>query len=214
MNLVAADIFNNNNSGATGQNTGRQAALALSDLTDGQYQAIGVDPTSASDPTMLPSCASIAGKFVYFYTGNSSTVSAVDGNCVTPLPELLRTRWADPTLTNQFYLSEYTIPVGFQNELFTAYRPGPPHDAGPADGIQVNALNNATDTLIRNSYSTKFIPLKSIGPSTDAMYGGAGRMVIYSEGSPNTVSTEVDRASFKNFLDTGPLSIDINSTRH
>lgn len=215
MNLVAADIFNNNSSGATGQNTGRQAAAALSDLTVGQYQQIGANIGVASDLATAPSCASIAGKFIHFYTGNPNFVKPTNPTkCVTPLSELMRTRWSDPSLIGEVYRGKYSIQDGMADELFTAYRPGPEHDAGATDGIQVNALNGKTDKMIRNSYSTKFIPLKTVSSSSSAAYGNGGKMIIYSEGIPNSISSEALRTNFKNPIDSGNLSIDINSAKH
>jgi hypothetical protein len=215
MNLVAADIFNNNSSGSTAQNTGREAAAALSDLTVGQYQAIGSAISVASDPATAPSCASIAGRFVHFYTGNTGLVNPANPTkCVTPLVELMKTRWADASLIGEVYRGKYSLPEGMSDQLFTGYRPGSDHDAGNVDGVQINALNGNSDKMIRNSYSTKFIPLKSVSNSSSAAFGNGGRMIIYSEGLPNSISPEALRSNFKNPIDSSALSIDINSAKH
>ncbi|MDP7320243.1 MAG: pilus assembly protein TadG-related protein [Bacteriovoracaceae bacterium] len=212
MNLVAADIYNNNRSGATGQNTGEAAAAALSDLTPTQYQAINNSPQAAADPAMLPSCKSIAGKFIHFYSGDASKVSLVDSNCVTPLKELLKARWADPTLIGEIYSIEYSLPTNMKEQLFTAYRPGPQHDAD-LNGTQVNVLSGSTNKKIRNFYSTKLIPLKSIAGSTPVTYG-PGKMLIYSDGHPVTIDPEAKRQSFENKLDEQDLSIDLKRAEH
>ena len=215
MNLVAADIFNNNKSGATGQNTGRDAAAVLSDLTVGQYQAIDSNISAASDPAASPTCASISGRFVHFYTGNNLYVNpANSGKCVTPLTELMKTRWADPSLVGEIYRGKYALPENMTDQLFTAYRPGPDHDAGNTDGVQINDINGTSDKMIRNFYSTKFIPLKSVSNSSSAAYGNTGKMIIYSEGLPNSISPEALRTNFKNPIDSKNIGIDINSSKH
>lgn len=200
MNLVAADIFNSNISGETTQYTGQAAANVISDLSVIQYQTIGSDSSTAQDDSMLPSCTSMNGKFLYFYTGNASLVRNYNStDCATSLKDLLRTRWADQSLTGKNYISNFVIGNSFKEALFTAYRPGPLHGAGNADGKQINPLSGNSDTMIRNSYSTKFIPLNSVTNESDAAYG-MSKMVIYSEGSSNNVSLDVKRTSFKNYL--------------
>lgn len=208
MNIVAADIYNNNESGETGQNTGKQAAAQISDLTATEYNAIKNAVTNAE--VARPSCASITGKFLYFYLGtltNEVDTSTNSEQCVTPLRELLRERWASGKLTGDLYQEfSYAIPDNLKEELFTAYRPGPDHDAGISDGIQVNKLTGRPDKMIRNFYSTKFIPMKSLTNSDDSGYR-IGTMPIYSEGEndESESSPETARQNFKNPIEESSL---------
>lgn len=215
MNLVAADIYNNNKSGATGQNTGESAAAALSDLLPSQYAAISASPAAASDPSAKPTCKSIAGKFMYFYTGKIDFINspANDPNCSTSLRDLLSSRWNDSSLVGDTYNSQFALPDNFNEELFSAYRPGPEHDAGPSNGVVTNPLTGKTDKMVRNFYSTKFIPMKSVGFGSSGAYNPSS-MLIYSEGHGKSISSEAKRKNFSNPIDASTLSIDINKTTH
>ncbi len=219
MNLVAADIYDRNYSTTSGVKTGGAAARVISDLLDSQYDEIKSNPDMANDDTMLPSCKSIAGKFMYFYTGLESSVRDYnDIDCSAALITLLKERWNDPTLTGEIYSMHYTLPLSGSmsdySKLFTAYRPGAEHDAGSANGQQINAMSGSSDTMIRNFYSTKFIPIKSISSLTSGAYSGTSKMIIYSEGKSNDADTEVKRTDFKNPLNESELSIDINTANH
>ena len=133
---------------------------------------------------------------------------------------MLREKWAKPEETGEIYRMHYSLPISGSSSvlnhesLFTAYRPGEEHDADTVSGVQTNALNSgAQSKKIRNFYSTKFIPLKSISSLGSASYG-LGKMVIYSEGSPNTPANGANRGNFRNPLEDSDLSIDINTATH
>jgi Flp pilus assembly protein TadG len=218
MAMVAADIFTANASGATGQNTGAQAALALSDLNPPgtAYNDISANPTNAQN--YLPTCKSIAGQFLNFYTGDSGSVDSSRPNfdpddCVPSLTELLSARWQNSQLTGQKYLIEYALPEDLTDQLYTAYRPGRDHDAGLTDGIQTNVINNKKFKMIRNFYSTKFIPLKSVSRSGEAAYR-EDAMLIYSEGTSKNISSDARRGSFKNPLNGESAGLNILETTH
>ncbi|MCP4294163.1 MAG: hypothetical protein GY786_00980, partial [Proteobacteria bacterium] len=119
MNQVAADIFTKNQSGSSGTNTGAAAARALSDLTSAEFSGAPDLLKSAK-----PSCASIAGRFIYFYSGASDLVRSTD-NCPTPLPELMQSRWSNTILLRN-YNFDYALPVDedLRSQIFSAYRPG------------------------------------------------------------------------------------------
>lgn len=216
MNIVAATIFKGNVSGATGENTGRDAAVEISDLTAQQYEQISIGPQSSSNA--LPSCASIAGKFTHFYLGSlTSLVDRSSANpCPTSLRELMQARWADGQLTGDLYQEyRYTVPTNLKEQLFSAYRPGPEHDAGQSNGVQSNALSGRSDTMIRNFYSTKFIPMKSLTESGDSGYR-VGTMPIYSEGetSESNTASEAKRTRFSNTLNDTALGRTLEDLHH
>jgi len=213
MNIVAASIFNNNSSGATGQNTGRDAASQVSDLTPAEYGAIGTSITNSD--AAKPTCASIAGKFIFFFSGDTTNL-ATDAGCGTSLKELMQSRWEKGGLTGDIYQEfSYALPVGMTSQLFTAYRPGPRHDAGRADGVVTNVLTKKQDTMIRNFYSTKFIPMKSLTISSAGAYG-PGKMPIYSEGETSETNSdnETQRKTFRNPVEANNLSRDLQNLHH
>lgn len=212
LNLVAANIFNNNASGATGQNTGAEAARIISDLTDSEYTAAANTGASPITEEALPSCNSIAGSFVYFYSGRSELVSSVD-NCITPLPEQMQSRWANTNLTGN-YLFEYALPVDndLRRSLFSAFHPSPFRNA--RQGVQTNPTRGSVKTKIRNFYSTKFIPVNSVTTSDDAMFNKNDNMLIYSEGAPRSAPTEIKKSQFKNPLQPQQVGIDLSRIRH
>ncbi len=216
MNLVAADIFNNNNSQATGQNTGESAARALSDLLDSQYAAIGSDSSKARDPSMLPSCQSIVGKFIYFYTGKADKVSDTnpDATCPASLSTLLQARWGDTSLTQDVYEADYFLPNNLQERFFTAYRPGSFHGVNAATGAQSNPIGPSPEKMIRNYYSTKLVPFRGVSSNSDATYG-LGKMRVYSEGDKTgSTNAGLNRKAFLNPIDPNEATVDINSTSH
>jgi hypothetical protein len=214
MNIVAANIFNNNKSAATGDNTGREAAALISDLPETTYASIGSKIAGAEDAP--PSCASITGKFLNFYGGAPADLVTTANPCGTSLAELMRSRWSSGALTGAIYQEfSYALPEGMTTQLFTAYRPGPRHDAGQADGIVKSAISKSPDTMIRNFYSAKFIPMKSLMLSSNAAYG-QGTMPIYSEGETSETNSdnETQRNIFRNPIEPGNLSRDIQDLHH
>lgn len=219
MNIVASDIFINNRSSSTGANTGVEAAKEISDLpitatggSSSAYEAIAADESIAKN--FIPTCASIAGKFLHFYLGaNSGVLDAA--NCPTSLPELMRSRWSNNTLTNDLYQEfSYVYPESLSTELFTAYRPGPQHGAGQDGVLKILIGAKKEDTMIRNFYSTKFIPLKSLTQSQDSAYG-LPKLPIYSEGATGrSEGAETVRSNFANFIEDSEISIPIENLNH
>ncbi len=206
MNLVAADIFENNKSRATGQNTGAGAARAISDLTDIEYEAINIDPSAAV--AAKPTCSSMTGKFLYFYSGNVDFLSSSSlAECDSSLLELMESRWNEPNNTGDNYISEYAFPKDIEDKLFTAYRP-------VANGENENTLSGKTELMIRNFYSTKFIPLNSISSTGSAFYRRSNTMMRYSEGAPAATDPEITGGQLKNPLNLEGSSIDLNKIKH
>lgn len=210
MNQVAADIFTKNQSGSSGTNTGAAAARALSDLTSAEFSGAPDLLKSAK-----PSCASIAGRFIYFYSGSSDLVRSTD-NCPTPLPELMQSRWSNTILLRN-YNFDYALPVDedLRSQIFSAYRPGEFRNVNNS-AIQNNpaSARGSQQVMIRNYYSTKFIPLKSVGPGSSDSYNNNSKILIYAEGDPKSISNEAQRKEFKNPLNPSTLGIDLNDIAH
>lgn len=211
MNLAAQSIYNTNTSGATGENAGIQAARIISDIPE---LAI---PTATRAEIMagVPSCASMAGKFAAFYLGPSSVSSSL--NCPTALTDLLIARWSGTFNAGASLTSQYTTTFSLPNEdildtsnLFSAFRPGEEHDAPGNNGIQRNEINKKQFTKIRNFYSTKFIPLKSISSSTSALFRTPGAPIL-SEGSD--AEGEFSR-NIRNPIEVNTEGIDLNLIKH
>lgn len=197
MNEVAVQIATTNYSGTSGQNTGVQAAEGISNID------------FSAPAGKYPTCKSIAGKFAYFYTGNSKYNA--DSSCnFQSLKDLLINRWSSVQNFGDTYTMEYILPQGFGSQMFTAYRPGAKHDA--VNGVQSNPLPgviNKEDTMKRNFYSAKFIPLKSLSSNAGTLYG-SNQFLMFSEGNANTISPEATRTSFRNFLDAGKIGVDLS----
>lgn len=209
MNLVAADIYTRNKSRATGQDTGLDAARVISDLPIPIYEG-PIETIKEAAPT----CDSIAGKFIWFYTGDPSLLS--DASTCPPndnLPELLQSRWNATNFPVRRYRFDYALETGeFRSNLFSAYRPGG-FRLTNNEGLQSNPASSSgrQEVKLRNSYSVKFIPLKSVTTSGDgAAYRTGETMLIYSEGSSNSISNEAQRERFKNPLNLSALGIDID----
>lgn len=210
MNLVASDIYRNNRSGATDQNTGVEAARAISDLTNAELNSADINTVKAA----RPSCNSISGKFIYFYSGNLDLVSNTDASeCISPLRDLLAARWNNPNLS-ELYNFKYALPVDedFQRRLFSAYHPGEFH--GAQQGVQTIKLGGDQVTMLRNFYSTKFIPVKSVTDSNNAMFNSNSNMIILSEGAPRAAPAEIKRSSFKNPIQPAATGIDLDRIHH
>lgn len=207
MNLVAADIYVRNKSRATGQDTGLDAARVISDLPIQVYEGPIQGIKDAA-----PTCNSIAGKFIWFYTGNTELLS--DASACPPndnLPELLQSRWNSTNLRGG-YTFDYVLETGeFRNNLFSAYRPGGFRFTNN-EGTQSNPASSSgrQEVKLRNFYSVKFIPLKSVTTGGGAAYRPGETMLIYSEGASNSISNEAQRNSFRNPLNLSSLGIDID----
>ncbi|MDH5414014.1 MAG: hypothetical protein OEW87_07745, partial [Flavobacteriaceae bacterium] len=187
----------------------------ISDLTANEYGAIETNSGSINfnaAQNALPSCASMNGKFLAFFLGDNTNLIKQGGVCASPLKDLLQSRWSR-LKTADIYNSEYVISESASEELFSAYRPGPEHDADGSSGVQQSFFTGSPIKMIRNFYSTKFIALKSV-IGTNSAYGKNDQMLIYSEGHPKIIGGEAKRSLFKNPINTSTLSVDISTANH
>jgi len=210
MNIVATDIYINNRSATSGQNTGEDAAKAISNLEGFEYEAINSSANNAQD--LKPGCRSMAGKFLNFYTGNTTLISGDTTECNTSLVELMRSRWSKNENVTDIYEVDYTISKNLEAQLFTAYQPGPRQSANK--GVHRNILSKQESNMIRNFYSTKFIPLNSLKNTGSAAYGTGNKMVIFSEGKAVHNNNNTLRDVFENPLNEQELNIDLSNISH
>jgi uncharacterized protein (UPF0333 family) len=228
MNTAAASIFRNNNSGATGKNLGRSSAEMVSDI-DITFLSTGGNPV---DPTALPTCISMAGKFIYFYFGPDAqgTYNLLrDTTGCSPgtgdprdsyLTGMLEKYFADNSASlGEYYKTTYTAhnDQSMNQKLFTAYRPGAQNDASSNNGVVKNFLNSKPENMWRNFYSTKFITLKSLMSSGDNFYSEISHSFpIHSEGnSAKNGALETSQSQYANSLNLQSIGgIDMGNIDH
>lgn len=202
MGIAAQKMFQTNKSENTDQDTAVEASKALSDI-DFNGDVSG----------QKPSCSSIAGKFAWFYLGQSSGVTQND-QCPTPLNELLNARWNNFGFSANYNM-EYVVPSDPESNkyLFSAYRTGEEKD-GSNSGIQVNALSNRTEAMIRNFYSTKFISLKTLVSNQGGAFSTG--LPIFTEGrqARDGSGSDTSQKNFANPINPGEVNLDLNKIKH
>jgi hypothetical protein len=176
LNEVAINMYNTTNT-ASNNSVALAAAQAISDIPD--YTSGNTD--------QAPSCNSINGKFVYFFTGDTNLINSTDlSQCPEPLEEVFEAYWTGLTDDGRsdFYVSTFTMPESeeVRERLFSAYRPGP--FRGAQNGVLLNPLNGSSEKMHRNFYSTKLVTLDSLSNSGAASYNpSANGFVLHSEGN-------------------------------
>ncbi len=190
MNSAASSIYLENSSAATGGNLGEAAAKLISDI-DVSY--LSSQAASQSDDAK-PTCASIAGKFAYFYLGNRALDLGVLANTTGCVPAGvdpedsylvgMMKKYFSTNIDNDFFNTTLSIKDDTKDIIFSAYRPGPQNDAS-ASGIWNNAVRSDSQNMKRNFYSSKFVTLKSLQSGSSPTFlessNGAG-IPIHSEG--------------------------------
>ncbi len=227
MNTAAASIYRENKSGATEKNLGKASAKMVSDIADTYLETSG----NPIDPNALPTCTSMAGKFIYFYYGPDAQskyglMSSTTGCNVTPsdprdsyLSGMLEKYFADNASSlREYYQTTFTLPksADMMEKLFTAYRPGLQSDSPSNNGVVQNVLNSTTENMWRNFYSTKFITLKSILSSGDNFYSEvAHSFPIHSEGnSAKNTALSTKQTNFSNPLKVDEINLDLGDLNH
>lgn len=212
MNTAASTIFKGNISRQTNQNTGAEAARAISDLAD----AVLSSTDNSTIQNAVPTCNSITGKFAHFYLGQSSGDLGI-ANCsgqYTTITELLTTYWTENiSSVGQYYEGKYVFPQSMKKKIYSAYRPGIGQGSPSDDGDWTNFINKKTQKMYRNSYSTKFISLGSVTTSNEAHFGNKN-FPIMSEGATSSSVDDINQSNYENPLDTSSLKQDINTIKH
>lgn len=184
----------------------------------------------ASNDQTPKSCNSIAGQFLYFFYGGATMPEYVSGiedvsTCPKPLGDLLLQYFESPSndFSSTHYRFDYSwyapnfegTPAG-ELGVFSSYAPG------EFTGVNTNAIFNnpipgsdMTETMRRNFYSTKFIPLDSVKGGRGYSEQQSGNFLIFSEGDVESTNLEVKQDQFVNPL--VPLEIgsdDLSSIKH
>jgi hypothetical protein len=223
MNKAALSIWRRANDpsrlsgGAEGSIPGyRRAAEGVSD--------INLDSTDIDQ--MPKTCNSITGQFLFFYYGgevNGSQVPGDSAGCPVPLSTLITDYFnrstSDAGYDPTFYTMSFSWNTGTNfdqgKNLMTAYMPGPFTGVGP-DGNYVSPIQGSSisDTMRRNTYSTKFVALDSLLSGRDASYDNRG-FSIQSEGEVNE-SGEKDTSLrlFRNALNPAGGNADISAIKY
>jgi hypothetical protein len=225
MNSAAASTYKMNPSGGTGTNLGTDSANLISDIPE-EYMN-GTNDSQA--PEAIPSCNSIAGKFIWFYYGASKLNSLLRGPvslCHPPniqasdshLSGMLQ-KYFSSGLDQNFHQTQLVITESDMgsNNLFTAYRPGAQTDGSPS-GVWRNTIRSGKN-MQRNFYSTKFVPLKSTLSNSNYSYsesGGSAQFPIHSEGNKRKLPSgrETTQGNFINTLNPSAISLDLSDINH
>lgn len=175
-------------------------------------------PSDRLNPNMTPSdCTkvSMAGKFKIFFHPSS-----LGGCSITPLSDLISeyitTKASSDTAFTSFYLSTYeNHRVGINNDLMTAFFPGPLGSVKTNGEVEKTLSNSAADGVaavpnsFRNFYSTKFVGIRSLLTNGEGYFDvGTAQGVILNESSNfSTVRSDSIPGSTgfpagRNFLDT------------
>lgn len=174
-------------------------------------------------------CASLNGKFRFFYLGSASGVNPA-GCTFSPIEDSLRAYFSpgssgDPNFSASHYFLEYSwYESNFssfpQNKLtpFSAYAPGAFTGIGD-DGVFSSPIPGSSlrETMRRNFYSTKFVSLNSLKDG-GGYQESSTNFVIHSEGDTVNISGGVSKAKQEQFLNPlQPLQIgsdDLSSIKH
>lgn len=235
MNMAAKKIYDMNKNLTTATSGSayayENAAKAISDISTEVISGQDMRAITSASPQ---SCQSLTGKFLYFYFGHQDTFSESGlpsdikstqkkgETCPQSLGDMLADYFSSGALSNpRFSASHYIMDLswrdnGIGTKAFSAYVPGPLTGIA-TDGMFYNPLaNNSTkpESMRRNTYSTKFVTLKSLMAGDGPYAQGVSHFPIYSEGnlSPqgNPDSTQ---ASFLNPID-GDQDGNLSSIKH
>jgi len=217
MNEAAFAIYDTSVDPNTGEKTALAAANAISDV---------VTPTItlAAAKTAKPTCQSIAGKFVYFYLGGTQAaedaVQSSHSSCasIATLRSLMMRNWSiNKDTLGEYYNDTYVLPSDSKTRkaLFSAYRPGPSHDAPSGNGKVLNVLGRPTEDMRRNFYSTKLITLKSVGLGASRQNHYNRKATIHSQGEFVSNDKDTTQNSLINYLDADSISgLDLKNIEH
>jgi hypothetical protein len=193
----------------------RQAARRISDVDNFE---VPLETLLTKRPM---SCSSMAGQFLHFYYGypalRNNLVPDQDPSCPQTLGAQLEAYFSSSA--GAFDPDYYKFELSWKDDIpeqipFTAYMPGP-FNGVDQDGTFKNIISGSliTETMRRNFYSTKFVPLSSLvgGPGFKE---DATNFSIISEGTTNIRVFDTHQGSFKNSLDAQAVNLDTNSIKH
>lgn len=217
--------------------TARPAGVAEGSIPKYEAAAKGVADINfgiSNNDQMPSSCSSISGQFLYFYYGGSTSPEYVNGitdvsQCPKPLGDLLLQYFESPAADQTFRSTHYKFDYSwyepnFENApvtpkslgAFSAYVPGP-FTGVDFTGVFQNPIpgSSITETMRRNSYSTKFIPLDSVKGGPGYSEQQTSNFLIFSEGDVESTNLQVKQDSFTNPLSPQEIGAeDLNSIKH
>jgi hypothetical protein len=218
LNLAAKSLYDES-SRVTGTQAGtavgyKTAAAKISDVANflaPQKDIMEMRPMS---------CDSMAGQFMHFYYGHPDLRLGMEPDPTPDCPLTLGKQLEDYFSSGNFDANYYPMEVSWTNEIpnkdsfiLSAYRPGPFTGVSPYGTFQnIIAGSNIRETMQRNSYSTKFIPLNSLtgGPGYTEVRG----IPLISEGDSTPRTMETFQRAFKNSLDAQASGLDTASIKH
>ena len=166
-------------------------------------------------------CNSMAGTFKFFVLGEDISEMTTQVNCPKPFSESLIESWSTgqtATGTNESYISTFRYNQIIDNaapplKLFTAYSPGKYNNASAKSKV-TNRFLGGSELMRRNTYSTKFITLKSISGKSGTTFNESNSFPIFSEGLKRSSNQDTKQKSFRNPADLGSVNIDVKKIRH
>ncbi len=204
LNKAAQAVYamRNSNSSDASDIPYLKAADGISDLGFVAGTADGVDPKTGVPKT----CQSMLGQFLAFYLGSSGVLD--NSGCPVSLGEQIGTYFAASGPGQKYSSDSYALEFVWKKgsgtlppeKLFTGFMPGSwtgINDSGSYSPI----FGGDSELMRRNSYSTKFVTLNSLGPS--GHYNEvANTFPTMSEGKFQKTGgeTEIQQKSFANSL--------------
>lgn len=220
LNTVAKSIFDNRNiiagTAAVGSAQGyADAAAKISNIPN--FSASG----SALNDAIPQDCSSLAGLFLAYYLGAPDLYPAYyKTGCPTTLGEMIKQYFSSPgrDFSVSHYHMEYSwlesnFPKSIQNpksfQAFSAYMPGP-FNGISEEGEYSSPISGSSgsEMMRRNSYSTKFVTLKSVTSSGGYNHANSN-FSTFSEGTLNEGVRNTKQNSFANALDPSSFPSEI-----
>lgn len=180
---------------------------------------IDFNGTDDQDPR---SCASLNGKFRFFYMGNESGVNP--SGCSVTIEDSLRSYFAQSSADPNFRPTHYSLDYSWHEDnfagtvqgrktVFSAYTPGPYTGIG-MDGVFNSPIpgSSLSETMRRNFYSAKFVSLDAL---INDYNESSSNFLMFSEGDTNSTGLQVQQRGYLNPLQ--PLQIgadDLSSIKH
>jgi len=212
LNMAALTILNQKNFLS---NDAQGSALGYEKAAKGVSDIDFSNPTPAAVKGQSPkSCDSLSGQFLFFYYGAPDTVGDLNlpadfdnSACPIPLGLMLETFFSstarDPTFSTHYKMElSWREP---QNGIksFSAYAPGPLTgiDVSGSFTNPVSGSQTAPELMRRNTYSTKFITLRSVMEADGQYAQNKSNFPLYSEGSLNSSAGDALQEIFSNPID-------------
>ena len=206
MNKVALSIYESFKNIAS-------AELAVS--ASKTFSDIDVEDDTLTAEDAKPTCASTAGKFIYFFTGKEDLINGNTG-CSVSFPAQMETFLNSTQNSNTGSTLFYENPSFYfkpntENKIFSAFGLGPYQGAG-GNFTWTNDVfsGNGPQSTRRNFYSTKFVSLKSVSKTQKKMSYNNSNFPIVSEGQSSTNQQQEDytQIGIKNTLNLLDAGID------